>query len=177
MITPVHEFEGTVTVGVSAQGHDGPSVSAAGTAGTTLIVDPVAKQPVVSASATEIPEDGVRALRITVVTASELFARGQDSVSVTVTLSDGATLHGNGVTAQGGVVFTLTAQSFADLSGLTITPVPDFLRDALPILSAQGHDGPSVSAAGTAGTTLIVDPVAKQPVVSASATEIPEDGV
>src|SRR5262245_5627424 len=77
-ITPVHEFEGTLTVGVSADSRDGDLVSVPATAITVLIVDPVAKQPVVSASATEIPEDGVSALTITLVNASELFEDGND---------------------------------------------------------------------------------------------------
>src|SRR5207302_328196 len=97
-----------------------------GTTSTTLTVDPVADQPVVSASATTINEDGTSNLTITLSNASGLFENPDDSVSLTVTLSDGATLHGTGVVNNGDGTFSLTATSTADLSGLTITPASEF---------------------------------------------------
>src|SRR5260370_1925685 len=48
---PASEFEGTVTVGVSAVAHDGTAISAPGTTSTNLIVRPVAHLPVGTASA------------------------------------------------------------------------------------------------------------------------------
>ncbi|MEH2560846.1 beta strand repeat-containing protein [Bradyrhizobium sp. AZCC 2289] len=175
-ITPAHEFEGTVTVGVSATAHDGAAVSAAGSTSTTLIVNPVADVPVVTASAATINEDGSSALTITLANAADLFENGDDSVVVTVTLSNGATLHGTGVTAVGGGVFTLSATSAANLGGLTITPATEFEGNVSVGVSAVAHDGSAVSAAGSTSTTLIVNPVADVPVVTASASTINEDG-
>src|SRR6185503_7178860 len=166
-ITPTSEFEGTVTVGVSAVGHDGSSTSIAGTTSTTLTVDPVADQPVVTASTTEINEGGSSALSLGLTNAAGLFEDSNDSVTITVTLSNGATLtqtgSGAAVTDNGDGSFTLTATKTADLAGLTITPTSEFEGTVTVGVSAVGHDGSSTSIAGTTSTTLTVDPVADQP--------------
>jgi hypothetical protein len=175
-ITSASEFEGAVTVGVSAVAHDGTAVSAPGTTSTTLTVNPVADQPVLTASAATINEEGTSALTLTLTNAAGLFENSDDSVTVTVSLSDGATLHGKGVTANDDGTFTLTAHSAADLSGLTITPASEFEGAVTVGVSAIAHDGTAVSAPGTTSTTLTVNPVADQPVVTASAATINEDG-
>src|SRR5260370_19619073 len=59
----------------------------AGPTSTTLTVDPVADKPVVTASATMIPEDGTSALTIGLTNAAGLFENPDDSVTLTVTLS------------------------------------------------------------------------------------------
>jgi hypothetical protein len=175
-ITPASKFEGTVSVGVSAVTNDGTAVSVPGTASTTLTVNPVADQPVVTASAATINEDGTSNLTLTLTNAAGLFENGDDSVTVTVSLSDGAVLHGKGVTANDGGTFTLTARSASDLAGLTITPASEFEGTVKVGVSAVAQDGTAVSAPGTASTTLTVSPVADQPVVTASAATINEDG-
>src|SRR5438045_2243635 len=109
-ITPVESFEGTVAIGVSATAHDGLS-DASGVASTTtaeLTVNPEATAPDVSAVASSISDDGTSALTITLNNAAELFENGDDSVSLTVTLSDGATLNGAGVTDNMNGSFSLT---------------------------------------------------------------------
>lgn len=57
--------------------------------------------------------------------AADLFENGDDSVALTVTLSEGATLHGAGVTDNGKGTYSLAATSVADLHGLTITPAAE----------------------------------------------------
>src|SRR5258708_5846849 len=175
-ITPATEFEGTVSIDVSAVAHDGTAVSIAGTTSTSLTVNPVADQPVVTASAATIDEDGTSALTLTLTNAAGLFENGDDSVALTVTLSGGATLHGTGVVDHGAGVFTLTATSAGDLAGLTITPATEFEGTVSIGVSAVAHDGTAVSIAGTTSTSLTVNPVADQPVVTASAATIDEDG-
>jgi fibronectin-binding autotransporter adhesin len=175
-ITPAGEFQGTVTVGVSAVAHDGLIDSAIGTASTTLTVSPVADQPVVTASAAAINEDGTSALTLTLTNAAGLFENPDDSVAVTVSLDHGATLHGNGVTANDNGTFTLIAHSATDLTGLTITPAGEFEGRVTVGVSAIAHDGLIDSAIGTTSTTLTVSPVADQPLVTASAAAINEDG-
>src|SRR4029077_7271767 len=170
------EFEGTVSIGVSATAHDGSADSTAGATTASLTVDPVADQPVVTASATEINEDGTSDLTITLTNADQLFENSDDSVTVTVSLSDGAALHGTGVADNGDGTFTLTAHSADDLSGLTITPASEFEGTVSIGGSATAHDGSADSTAGATTASLTVDPVADQPVVTASATEINEDG-
>src|SRR4029077_19440203 len=93
-ITPATELEGSVAIGVSAQAHDGTADSTLGSTTASLTVNPVADQPVVTASATTINEDGTSNLTITLTNAANLFENGDDSVTVTVSLSDGASLHG-----------------------------------------------------------------------------------
>src|SRR5207245_1481567 len=127
-----------------------------------------ADQPVVTASATTIDEDGTSGLTVTLTNAAHLFENPGDSVTVTVTLSDGATLHGAGVSNLGGGVFELTATSAGDLSGLTITPATEFEGSVSIGVSAVAHDGTDDSIAGTTSATLTVNPVADQPVVTAS---------
>src|SRR4029077_19654388 len=137
----------------------------------------VADQPVVTASATTINEDGTSALTLT--NAAGLFENSDDSVTVTVSLSDGAVLHGTDATAvtdNHDGTFTLTAHSASDLAGLTITPASEFEGTVTVGVSAIAHDGTAVSAPGTASTMLTVNPVADQPVVTASAATINEDG-
>jgi hypothetical protein len=175
-ITPASEFEGAVTVDVSAVAHDGAAVSAAGTTTTTLTVDPVADVPAVTATASEIKEGGTSDLTINFSNATDLFENGGDNVTVTVTLSDGAVLHCDGVHDNGDGSFTLTATSVADLSGLTITPASEFEGAVTVDVSAVAHDGAAFSTAGTTTTTLTVDPVADVPVVAATASEINEGG-
>ncbi|MGN6748653.1 MAG: hypothetical protein ACTHJS_08675 [Xanthobacteraceae bacterium] len=122
-ITPTSEFEGTVTVGVSAVAHDGSS-TATGTTSTTLIVNPVAEQPVVTASAVAIDEGHSSTLTLGLTNAATVFEDGDDSVVVTVTLSNGATLTQTGggaaVIDNPDGTFTVTATKLADLAGLTI---------------------------------------------------------
>ena len=157
-ITPTSEFEGTVSVGVSAVTHDGTAVSTAGTTSTTLTVNPVADQPVVTASATTINDEGTSALTLTLTNAASLFEDSDDSVTVTVTLNHGATLHGTGVIDNHDGTFTLTATSAAGLNGLTITPASEFSGTVTVGVSAVTHDGTAVSTAGTTSTTLTVTP-------------------
>src|SRR5205807_1879605 len=75
-----------------------------------LTVDPVADQPAVSAFASAIGTDGSNALFITLSNAAELFEDGDDTVTLTVTLSNGATLSQTGggalVTANGNGIFS-----------------------------------------------------------------------
>src|SRR5438270_63921 len=97
-ISPTNEFEGTVSVGVSALAHDGSAVSAIGSTATSLIVNPVADQPVVTAVATTIDTLSLHDALPIFTNAANLFEDGNDSVTVTVTLSDHATLNGAGVT-------------------------------------------------------------------------------
>jgi hypothetical protein len=176
IITPASEFEGTVSVGVSAVAHDGTAVSAPCTTSTTLMVNPVADQPVLTASAATINEDGTSALTLTLSNAAGLFEDSDDSVTVTVSLDHGATLHGTGVIDNHNGTFTLTAHSASDLSGLTITPASEFEGAVSVGVSAVAHDGTAVSAPGITSTTLMVNPVADQPVLTASAATINEDG-
>src|SRR5205085_1153657 len=125
-ITPTSEFEGSVTVGVSAvelgraAGREGGSTSA------SLTVDPVADQPVVTAAASEISEGGTSALTLTLPNAAGLFENPDDSVTVTVSLSDGAVLIGTGVSGHPSGTFALSAAVAAALHGLTITPTSEF---------------------------------------------------
>ena len=175
-ITPSSEFEGTIAIGISAVTHDGTAVSVAGTTSTTLMVSPVADQPVVTVSAAPINEDGTSTLTLALTNAAGLFEGSDDSVTLTVTLDHGATLHGTGVVDNGGGTFTLTANSATDLNGLTITPASEFEGTIAIGVSAITHDGVAVSAAGITSTTLTVSPVADPPVVTASATTINEDG-
>src|SRR6202008_2322587 len=108
-------------------------------------------------------------LSITLTNASDVFENPDDSVTVTVTLDQGATLNGAGVPTLGGGVFHLTATPTADLNGLTITPASEFEGQVSVNVSAVAHDGSAVSSAGSTSTTLTVDPVADQPAVTASA--------
>src|SRR4029077_19649772 len=140
-ITPATELEGSVAIGVSAQAHDGTADSTLGSISASLTVNPVADQPVVTASAATINEDGTSALTITLTNASDLFENSDDSVTVTVTLDHGATLHGAGVSENDDGSFTLTATSVADLSGLTITPASEFEGTVTVGVSAVAHDG------------------------------------
>src|SRR5207237_830320 len=179
-ITPVESFEGTVAIGVSATAHDGLS-DASGVASTTtaeLTVNPEATAPDVSAVASTISEDGTSALTITLNNAAELFENGDDSVSLTVTLSDAATLNGAGVTDNMNGSFSLTVTAADQLAGLTITPVESFEGTVAIGVSATAHDGLS-DPSGVASTTtaeLTVNPEATAPDVSAVASTISEDG-
>ena len=177
-ITPPSEFEGTLTVGVSAVAHDGTSTSIAGTTSTTLTVNPVADQPVVTASTVAIDEGHSSGLTLGLSNASDLFENADDTVVITVTLSGGATLTRSGSGAavidnQDGS-FTFTASSLADLAGLSITPPSEFEGAVTVGVSAVAHDGTSTSIAGTTSTTLTVNPLADQPVVTASTVAIDE---
>ncbi len=156
-ITPASEFEGTVTIGISAIANDGTVLSATATASTTLTVNPVADVPVVTVSAPAINENGTCALTLTLANAADLFENSDDSVTFTVTLNHGATLHGSGVIDNHNGTFTFTAHSVADLNGLTITPVNEFEGTVTVGISAVAHDGTAVSSAGTASTTFVVD--------------------
>src|SRR5207237_1353197 len=100
------------------------------------------------------------------------------SVSLTVTLSDGATLNGAGVTDNMNGSFSLTVTAADQLAGLTITPVESFEGTVAIGVSATAHDGLS-DASGVASTTtaeLTVNPEATAPDVSAVASTISEDG-
>src|SRR4029079_9115951 len=143
--------------------HDGTDDSDAGTTTASLTVNPVADQPVVTASATTIDEDGTSDLTITLANASDLFENGDDSVTVTVSLSDGAALHGTGVVDNGDGTFTIEASSASDLAGLTITPASEFEGGVSIGVSAVAHDGTDDSDAGTTTASLTVNPVADQP--------------
>src|SRR5262249_31666019 len=131
------------------------------TSSSPITVNPQAEQPIVTASTVPINEGQSSALTLTLDTAShnasDLFADGDDSVVITVTLSNGATLTqtGNGaaVTNNGDGTFTLTAHKVGDLTGLTITPTDE--GTVTVDVSAVAHDGSSTSV-GTASTTLTV---------------------
>jgi len=68
--------------------------------------------------------------------------------------------------------FTLTAHSVADLGGLTITPAKRVRGYGTVGYRRSPMTAPAVSTAGTTSTTLTVNPVADQPVVTASAATI-----
>ena len=178
-IVPSGEFEGTVNVGVSAVAHDGSSTSIAGTTSATLTVNPVADQPVVTASAATINENGSSTLTLGLTNAAALFEdTTDDSVTVTVTLDHGATLTSSGptVTDLGGGKFQLTVTNASQLTGLTITPPANFDGTVHIGVSAVASDGSAVSPAGTTSAALTVNPVADQPVVTASAATTNENG-
>ncbi len=136
----------------------GESESATISAGT---VDPAA--PVVTVSAPAANENGSSTLVLGLTNAAELFANSADSVTLTVALDHGATLSQTGTGAavidNHNGTFTLTATSVADLNGLTITPATEFDGTVTVDVSAVTHDGAVVSAAGTAATTLTVNPI------------------
>src|SRR5205085_260105 len=74
--TPASEYEGADTVHFTATSTEdvGTSTSAAAAETTAAImVAPVADQPVVTASASEIKEDGISSLTITLNNAPDLF--------------------------------------------------------------------------------------------------------
>src|SRR5260221_9983662 len=56
-ITPANEFEGTVTVGVSAIASDGAAVSTAGTRTPHLFIPPTPGQPTPTSSSNTINQD------------------------------------------------------------------------------------------------------------------------
>jgi phosphoribosylformylglycinamidine (FGAM) synthase PurS component len=151
-----------------ANGHVDHTTVPAGT------VNPVADVPAMTASAAEINEGGASALTLTLTNATDLFENGDDSVTITVSLDQGATLSqaggGAAVTDNHNGTFTLTAASVADLAGLTITPTSEFEGTVNVGVSAVTHDGTAVSVAGTTSTTLTVDPVAEAGTASAPAT-------
>src|SRR5258707_14091390 len=119
-----------------------------------LTVNPVADQPVVTASAATINEDGTSNLTLTLTNADGLFENSDDSVTVTVSLDHGATLHAKGVTANDDGTFTLTAHSATDLNGLTITPAREFEGTVKVGVSAVAEAGTAVFAPRTAPTPL-----------------------
>jgi hypothetical protein len=149
-----------------ALGHDESQTVSAGT------VAPVADVPVVTATASEICEGGTSNLTITLSNAPDLFENADDSVVVTVSLSDGAVLQGSGVHDNCNGTFTLTAHSTTDLSGLTITPASEFEGVVTVGVSALAHDGTAVSNPGTATTTLTVDDD-DRPLTSFQLTHLP----
>ena len=162
--TPTGEYEGADTVYFTATSTEdvGTSTSAPAAETTAVItVAPVADVPAVTATASAINEGGSSDLSITFNNAIDLFANSDDSVVVTVTLSDGAVLSSTGaaVSDNGQGTFTLTAHSVSDLSHLTITPASDFNGAVTVNVSAVAHDGTAVSTAGTATATLTVDEV------------------
>src|SRR5258707_2835021 len=118
-----------------------------------LTVNPVADQPVVTASAATINEDGSSKLTLTRTNADGLFENGDDSVTVTVSLDHGATLHGTGVIDNHNGTFTLTAHSATDLNGLTITPASKFEGTVSVGVSAAMQDRPAGASPGTAPAT------------------------
>ena len=171
--TPGEQDEGhALRVSLTFTDANGQSESSTVSAGT---VNPVADQPVVTASAATINEDGTSALTITLTNATDLFENSDDSVTVTVSLSDGATLHGTDVTDNDNGTFTLTAHSAADLSDLTITPASEFEGTVTVGVSAVADDGTAASAEGITSTTLTVSPVAEAPSAAAPATLTPNE--
>src|SRR4029077_12487539 len=98
---------------------------------------------------------------------------------ITVTLDQGAKLTQTGTGAKvvdnGDGTFTVTATSTADLAGLTIVPSGEFEGTVNVGVSAVAHDGSSTSIAGTTSATLTVNPIADQPVVTASAAPTNEN--
>ncbi len=98
-----------------------------------------------TASAAPIVEDGTSALTLTLTNAADLFENSDDSVTITVTLNQGATLQGTGVTNNHNGTFTLTAHSASDLYGLTITPAGEFNGTVTVGVSAVTHDGTAIS--------------------------------
>src|SRR5207237_648657 len=124
-ITPARKSDVSGKIGVSGEARDGRAVSTLGSTSASLTVNPVADQPVVTASASAIDEGGSSTLSLGLTNAAGLFENGDDSVTITVTLDHGATLSQTGsgaaVTDQLDGTFTLTAPSTADLAGLTIT--------------------------------------------------------
>ena len=177
-IVPSGEFEGTVNVGVSAVAHDGSSTSIAGTTSATLTVNPVADQPVVTASAATINENGSSTLTLGLTNAAALFEdTTDDSVTITVTLDHGATLTSSGptVTDLGGGKFQLTVTNASQLTGLTITPPTEFDGTVHIGVSAVASDGSSTSIAGTTSATLTVNPVAEPASLAGTITSVSGD--
>ena len=177
-IVPSGEFEGTVNVGVSAVAHDGSSTSIAGTTSATLTVNPVADQPVVTASAATINENGSSTLTLGLTNAAALFEdTTDDSVTITVTLDHGATLTSSGptVTDLGGGKFQLTVTNASQLTGLTITPATEFDGTVHIGVSAVASDGSSTSIAGTTSATLTVNPVAEPASLAGTITSVSGD--
>ena len=177
-IVPSGEFEGTVNVGVSAVAHDGSSTSIAGTTSATLTVNPVADQPVVTASAATTNENGSSTLTLGLTNAAALFEdTTDDSVTITVTLDHGATLTSSGptVTDLGGGKFQLTVTNASQLTGLTITPPTEFDGTVHIGVSAVASDGSSTSIAGTTSATLTVNPVAEPASLAGTITSVSGD--
>ncbi|TPK70433.1 hypothetical protein, partial [Mesorhizobium sp. B2-4-17] len=173
-ITPPAEFEGQFALSVTATERDVEgNLSSPTTTTASLTVNPVADQPLVTAAATTINEDGTSNLTITLTNASDLFEDGNDSVTVTVSLDQGATLHGTGVVDNHNGTFTITAQSAADLSGLTITPATEFEGTVAIGVSAQAHDGSADSTLGTTTASLTVN---HPPLVSATIASTAKEG-
>jgi FecR protein len=177
-IVPSGEFEGTVNVGVSAVAHDGSSTSIAGTTSATLTVNPVADQPVVTASAATINENGSSTLTLGLTNAAALFEdTTDDSVTITVTLDHGATLTSSGptVTDLGGGKFQLTVTNASQLTGLTVTPPSEFEGTVHIGVSAVASDGSSTSIAGTTSAALTVNPVAEPASLAGTITSVSGD--
>ncbi len=175
--TAATEYEGSDTLNVTVTSKDGSNTFATtATASTSITVNPVADQPVITASAAPTVEDATSKLTLTLTNAADLFEDSTDSVTVTVTLGQGAKLSQTGtgaaVTDNHNGTFTLTAHSTTDLNGLTITPAGEFDGTVTVGVSAVTHDGSTaVSVAGTTSTTLTVGPIITASAAAASVNE------
>ncbi|HLX17205.1 MAG TPA: hypothetical protein VKS24_18625, partial [Bradyrhizobium sp.] len=182
IITPsTSEFEGTVNVSVSAVAQDGSAAPATGTTSTTLTVNPVSDVPVVTASTSAADEGSTSTLTLGLTNAAELFANGDDSVTITVTLDNGATLTQSGVvggavvTPLGDGEFQLTVTSASQLTGLTITPPSEFEGTVNVSVLAVAQDGSAAPATGTTSTTLTMTPVAEPASLAGTVTAVSGD--
>ena len=168
-ITPASEFEGTVSVGVSAVAHDGTAVSAAGTTSTTLTVNPVAEGPVFSGSvATSAAEQG----GLVTLAATVAVSDGDDTlgnVTITGLAHDLTSFNGGTYTAATGT-WSGTAAQF---NALTFHAGEDGVQNLTVTASTTGAEAGSNSES----YTLTVNPVAEGPVFSGSvATSAAEQG-
>src|SRR5262249_60075484 len=99
-ITRTSELEGPVSGGLPAVAHDGSSPNTAtGTPSTTLVVDPFADTPTITASRSEERRVGRRGRTRTPTNPADMFKDATDSVVMTVSLSDSATLRRTGTSA------------------------------------------------------------------------------
>jgi len=163
------DAEGTLTLTVTAHASEGGTTAHSQTETLVIAIDPAADQPQVTASAAATTEDNPGALVIGLGNAADLFEDNDDSVTVTVSLSDGATLLQNGaaVAADSQGNFTLTAHSVSDLANLTVRPPSEFEGDIAVTVRATAHDGAASSAEVTATAILTVDSLADTPIGSA----------
>src|SRR5712671_817431 len=171
------DAEGTLTLTVTAHASEGGTTADSQSETLVIAIDPVADQPQVTVSAAETTEDHPGALVIGLGNAADLFEDNDDTVTVTVSLSDGATLLQDGTAVAGDTQgnFTLTAHAISDLANLSVQPAGGFEGQIGIIVSATTHDGAVVSTDGTATTTLMVDSVADQPQLTVIAAETTEN--
>jgi hypothetical protein len=161
----------TISLAVQAHASEDGNTADSSTQTISLTVGPAADQPVVSVSANATPEDSPTPLTITLDKPANLFEDADDSVVMSVTLSNGATLLDNGVavTPDKNGDFSITAHSLDDLAHLSVLPASEFEGTINVTVKTQAHDGTATTAGVDATTTFSVTPNAEAPAVVASA--------